>query len=248
MVTCISKDPVLLGLLKDADKGSGNNIAYTTVNMSADALFLWVLKFRPALKRVALLFDRQREDVNIAEVAPLRDLFAKKGIEVIDIDTNGTKTVLTELDAEMPKALQAMQAKDPTFSESIFLITSCNSLWEQPGLGRVVKLAGNCPVLATVTDAVTGDENGALIGIGIDRGSAAHLSAVYAGRILSGKEKPQTMPMGRVTPPDIAISFCKARQIHAAIPFEFFENASFIYDYSGHGALPAEGEQPVEGK
>jgi hypothetical protein len=36
-----------------------------------------------------------------------------------------------------------------------------------------------------------------------------------------------------VSPPDIAISFLKAREIGLKVPFPFFENASFVYDYEG---------------
>ena len=37
-----------------------------------------------------------------------------------------------------------------------------------------------------------------------------------------------------VSPPDIAISFLKAREIGLRVPFSFFESASFVYDYDGH--------------
>jgi len=36
-----------------------------------------------------------------------------------------------------------------------------------------------------------------------------------------------------VSPPDIAISFLKAREIGLKVPFSFFETASFVYDYDG---------------
>lgn len=239
VVTCNNKDPQLMGLLKDPEKGSGNNIAFTTVNMTADSMLVWILKFRPNLKRVAIIYDKKHKEVNAAEVTPLRELFVKKGIEVLEVGTRGPKTAMEDLPVLMPQALEQMKAKDPKLADSIFLVTSCNSIWEQPGMQLVAKLAGDCPVLSTVTDAVTGGDDGALIGIGLDRGTAAHLAAVYAGRILSGKQQPQTMPLGRVSPPDIAISFNKARQIGVSIPFEFFENASFVYGYEGKRVQPA---------
>jgi putative tryptophan/tyrosine transport system substrate-binding protein len=36
-----------------------------------------------------------------------------------------------------------------------------------------------------------------------------------------------------VSPPDIAVSFLKAREIGLRVPFSFFESASFVYDYDG---------------
>jgi hypothetical protein len=45
--------------------------------------------------------------------------------------------------------------------------------------------------------------------------------------------KPGDLKVGLVSPPDIAISFLKAREIGLRVPFPFYETASFIYDYDG---------------
>ena len=39
--------------------------------------------------------------------------------------------------------------------------------------------------------------------------------------------------MGIVSPPDIAVSFLKAREIGLRVPFSFFETATFVYGYDG---------------
>ena len=39
--------------------------------------------------------------------------------------------------------------------------------------------------------------------------------------------------VGIVSPPDIAINFRKVREIGLAVPFSFFENAAYVYDYDG---------------
>ena len=39
------------------------------------------------------------------------------------------------------------------------------------------------------------------------------------------------LPVGVVTPPDIAINFRSAKRIGLRIPFRFMEAATFIYDY-----------------
>ena len=44
---------------------------------------------------------------------------------------------------------------------------------------------------------------------------------------------PGELPVGIITPPDIAISFAKAREIGLKIPFGFFESATFIYNPDG---------------
>ena len=41
------------------------------------------------------------------------------------------------------------------------------------------------------------------------------------------------LKVGVVTPPDIAISFRKARDIGMMVPLSFFEAAGTIYDYDG---------------
>jgi putative tryptophan/tyrosine transport system substrate-binding protein len=51
--------------------------------------------------------------------------------------------------------------------------------------------------------------------------------------ILYNGKKPATMPAGVVSPPDLAISFMKSRQIGLEIPFSFFENAGYVYDHNG---------------
>ena len=72
-----------------------------------------------------------------------------------------------------------------------------------------------------------------MLAIGISFESNAHLAAIYAFDILTGKYKSGDLKVGLVSPPDIAISFLKAREIGLRLPFSFFESASFIYDYDG---------------
>ena len=73
----------------------------------------------------------------------------------------------------------------------------------------------------------------ALLGVGISFESNGQLAAIYGADILSGRAKAGDMKVGLVLPPDIAISFMKARQIGAKIPFHFFEGASYVYDVNG---------------
>jgi len=70
--------------------------------------------------------------------------------------------------------------------------------------------------------------------IGISFESNAHLAAIYGVDILQGRVKAGDLKVGVVSPPDIAISFLKAREIGLRVPFSFFESASFVYDYDGH--------------
>jgi len=59
------------------------------------------------------------------------------------------------------------------------------------------------------------------------------MAGVYAADILLGRAKAGDLKVGLVSPPDIAISFLKAREIGMQIPFNLFETATFLYDYRG---------------
>jgi len=84
-----------------------------------------------------------------------------------------------------------------------------------------------------VPDVVKAGDDSAVMAIGITFDSNAQLAAFYGADVLSGKVKVGDLGVGIVSPPDIAISWRKAREIGMDIPFSFFESASFVYDYEG---------------
>jgi putative ABC transport system substrate-binding protein len=84
-----------------------------------------------------------------------------------------------------------------------------------------------------IPEIVTAGEDTAVLATGISFESNAHLAAIYGADILTGRAKVGDLKVGIVSPPDIAISFLRARQIGMVVPFSFFEAASFIYDYDG---------------
>jgi len=59
------------------------------------------------------------------------------------------------------------------------------------------------------------------------------LQPFTGAEILEGRTKAGDLKVGLVSPPDIAISFLKVREIGLRVPFQFYETASFIYDYDG---------------
>ena len=82
-------------------------------------------------------------------------------------------------------------------------------------------------------EVVNGTEASAVLSIGISFESNAHLAAIYAGEVLADRRKAGDLPVGIVSPPDIAINFKKAREIGLRVPFNFFESATYIYGYDG---------------
>ena len=82
-------------------------------------------------------------------------------------------------------------------------------------------------------EVVNGTEASAVLSIGISFESNAHLAAIYAGEVLADRRKAGDLPVGIVSPPDIAINFKKAREIGLRVPFNFFESATYICGYDG---------------
>jgi putative ABC transport system substrate-binding protein len=93
--------------------------------------------------------------------------------------------------------------------------------------------ADRVPVVSVVPEVVREGADTAVMAIGISFESNAHLAAIYGADILAGRAKARDLKVGVVSPPDISISFLKAREIGMRVPFTFFEGASFVYDYEG---------------
>jgi putative ABC transport system substrate-binding protein len=94
-------------------------------------------------------------------------------------------------------------------------------------------LAENVPVVSLLPDLVQEGDISAVMSVGVSFDSNSILAAVYGVRILSEGVDPGSLPVGVITPPDVAISFAKAREIGLQIPFTMFESATFVYDPQG---------------
>ena len=99
-------------------------------------------------------------------------------------------------------------------------------------------------MVSVVPEIVKSGNDTAVLAIGISFESNAHLAAIYGADILSGRVKAGELKVGLVSPPDIAISFLKAREIGLRVPFSFFETASFIYDYEGKAVRSVTSKAP----
>jgi putative ABC transport system substrate-binding protein len=123
-----------------------------------------------------------------------------------------------------------MRQNDPDLSKSLFWITGSTSVFKE--IRTINQYADRVPVVSVVPEIVTAGADTAAIGIGISFESNAQLAGVYAAKVLNGT-KAGDLKVGLVSPPDVAISFLKAREIGLRVPFSYFEIASFIYDYDG---------------
>jgi putative ABC transport system substrate-binding protein len=230
-VTCTNKDPVMLGQVGDYESGSGINIAYTSLNVPLNIQQDYLFRLKPDLVNFGLLYNSNHVQVMATEVIPAQEAFRDIGVNVIDIAVDSRETARQELIQRLPEAVAEMKKTDPDLSKSIFWVTSSTAVFSNMDI--VSEYCEPIPVLSSIPNAVTEGEDSAVIAIGIDRRNNAHLAAIYAVRILKGEARPGELPVGVVTPPDVAINFRIARKIQLKIPFSFVESAAFIYDYDG---------------
>jgi putative ABC transport system substrate-binding protein len=232
VVTVTSKDPVLMGYLKDYTTGSGTNIAYTSLNVPIELQMVYLKQLMPDLQNIAVMYADSNSSSKQTQVEPLREIARDYNINVVDVVVYDDSQAAEELATAMPEAIKQMERTDPRHESSIFWITGSTSVFNE--IATINDHADDIPVLSAAPDVVAEGNDSAVLSIGVTFESNAHLAALYALDILDGTTAPGDFVAGVVSPPDIAINFMKAAQIGLRIPFNFFESASFIYDYDGH--------------
>ena len=230
VVTVCSKDPVQLGQMKDYESGSGNNFAFTSLNVPVDVQMSYVRELRPELKNLAVLVDSKNISAVQTQAEPVAAYLKEKGVQVIWGSVQNPAKAREELTKIIPDAVRAMRQNDPDLTKSLFWITGSTSVFRE--IRTINQYADRVPVVSVVPEIVTNGSETAVLAIGVSFESNARLAAIYGAQILNGT-KPGNMKVGLVSPPDVAISFLKAREINMRVPFGFFEIASFIYDYRG---------------
>ncbi|CAK0761958.1 putative ABC transport system substrate-binding protein [Gammaproteobacteria bacterium] len=232
VVTAIAKDPVLLGQMPDYQQGSKSNIAYTSLNVPVDLQINYLKDINARLENVAVIYDSKHAQVVATEVHPMQKRLTELGMRYIDVPVLESPNILEELQQATENAVKIMVRTDPTLEKSVFWVTSSTIVFTNTD--PINRGAGNVPVIGGIPNAVSEDEDSVALAIGIDRRNNARLASLYAVRILRGEAKPGDLKVGVVKPPDIAINFKVAQKIGLKIPFDLFEGASFIYDYSGN--------------
>lgn len=234
VVTVCAKDPVQLGQLSAYDKGSGTNIAYTSLNMPTDAQFSYLLQLMPDLKNIAILVDATNKSSVETQAKPLEDAARNKGINALLLAVQARKGMREEMPQKMAAAIAAMRKSDPGLQRSFFWVTGSTAVFTEMGI--VDRNAGKVPVLSVVPNVVKAGNESAALAVGISFESNARLAAAYAFAILDKRAKPGELKVGVVEPPDIAINFKKARAAGLRIPYAFFELATYVYDADGKPA------------
>jgi len=230
VVTVCSKDPVQLGQMKDYDSGSGNNFAFTSLNVPVDVQMSYVRELRPDLKNLAVLVDSKNISAVQTQAEPVAQYLKEKGVQVIWGSVQNPAKAREELTKIIPDAVRAMRQTDPDLSKSLFWVTGSTSVFRE--IRTINQHADRVPVVSVVPEIVTKGSETAVLAIGVSFESNGRLAAIYGAQILNGLSAGK-LKVGLVSPPDMAISFLKAREIGMRVPFSFFEIASFIYDYNG---------------
>jgi putative ABC transport system substrate-binding protein len=231
VVSVCSKDPVQLGQISDYEKGSGTNFAFTSLNVPVDVQMAYVKELRPDLKNLAVLVDRKNVSAVQTQADPIAAYARERGIQVIWGAIDNPAKAREELIPVVKSAVQTMRKNDPDLSKSLFWLTGSTSVFLE--IKTINEHADRVPVVSVVPEIVKAGPDTAVLAIGVSFESNAHLAAIYGAEILSGQTKAGNLKVGLVSPPDIAISFMKAREIGLRVPFQFYETASFIYDYDG---------------
>jgi putative tryptophan/tyrosine transport system substrate-binding protein len=231
IVTVCSKDPVVLGQSPGYNKGSGTNFAFTSLNMPIDVQMAYVHELKPKLRNIAVLVDSRNVSAIETQSKPVVDYAKSRGIRTLELSVQNPANAREELERMVKDATAQMTRNDPDLSNSIYWVTGSTSVFRE--IATVNANSGRAAVLSVVPEIVKGGDDSAVLSIGISFESNAHLAAVYAADVIKGRAKVAELKVGVVSPPDIAISFRKVRDIGMTVPLAFFEAAGTIYDYDG---------------
>ena len=231
VVSVCSKDPVQLGQMADYHSGSRTNFAFTSLNVPVDVQMTYVKELSPELKNMAVLVDSKNISAVQTQAEPIASYAKARGIQVISGAVQNPAKAKEELVTIVRDAVTTMRKSDPDLSKSVFWVTGSTSVFLE--IQTINENSDRVPVVSVVPEIVRSGTDTAVLGIGVSFESNAHLAAIYGADILNGKMNAGDLKVGLVSPPDIAISFLKAREIGMKVPFSFFESASFVYDYDG---------------
>ncbi|MEX2517712.1 MAG: ABC transporter substrate binding protein [Paracoccaceae bacterium] len=231
VVSICAKDPVQLGQMPDYLQGSGRNIAFTSLNVLIDVQVEHLRELKPDLKNLAILVDEMNISAVETQARPIAAAVRTIGADAFEVGVTDPARAREELAVLVPEAVARMRRSDPTLEHSLFWITGSTSVFAE--IETINAHSDRVPVLSVVPDVVQAGESSAVLSIGVSFESNAQLAAVYGAEILSGARGAGDMPVGLVSPPDIAVNFLRARRIGLRTPFAFFETATFVYGPDG---------------
>jgi putative ABC transport system substrate-binding protein len=230
-LSLFTKDPVLQGWVADYEHPSDTNLAYCSVAVPIEVQLAYLRELKANVQNIAVLYSDTSKSTIEAQVEPLKRLAATSGLTVTDVVVHDDLHPQPEFAAAIPAAMQRMAATDPNLERSVFWATGTTAVINSIDL--ISQLAGTLPVMSVYPDLVQEGEASAVLSVGIAYENVGYLDTVYLLDLLYNGKKPSDLKVGVISPPDLAISFLKAREIGLRIPFRFFENAGYVYDREG---------------
>jgi len=231
VVSVCSKDPVALGQIANYEQGSGSNFAFTSLNMPVPSQMAYILELKPNLKNLGILVNNKNLSAVKTQAKPISRYVRSYGIQVIDVGIDNPELAREELALRVENAVALMRKSGSLLEVSIFWINGSTAVFRE--IETINAHSDRVPVLSLVPDVVRAGDDSAVLAIGITFDSNAQLAAFYGIDVLTNQTDVGELKVGIVSPPDIAVSWRKAREIGMDIPFSFFESASFVYDYEG---------------
>lgn len=231
LLSVCAKDPVLMQQVASYEHGSGTQMAYTSLNAPVDVQLNHLLQVQPGLRELAIIVDRRNTSAWQTQTLPLEKRAAESGITVHRVIVDGEDDIATQLAQRMRDARTAMRKADANGAFSAFWITGSSAVF--PHIRLINQTAGHVPVFSAVPDLVKAGADSVDVSIGVSFEENAYLAALYAQRIVSGQVHPGQLPVGVVSPPEIAINFMKTRQSGLRLPFSFFEKAGTVFNARG---------------
>lgn len=229
VVSVNAKDPVLLGLIA-SDQGSADNFAFTSLNLPAAVTLRYMRRFKPSLKQIGVLYAKKNKSAYATQYLPLKKIAEQHGVKIVAIAVDQDDPSLA-LDVSMNRALNVLKQDDATLNNSILWLTGSSSLLSR--MNEINHYADGLAVISAVPDVVNNGGDSALMSFGVSFVNNAHQAGLYGLQILKGRVAPGDLPVGHISPPDIAISFAQAQRIKQKIPFVLMEMASEVYGNSG---------------
>ena len=203
IVFVVAGDPVADGIVASMSRPGGNATGLTSLNASADAKRLGLLKeAMPGLRRVALL-ARRGDPATSSIASAARDAARSLGVK-LEIQTVEN---IDNLEGTLTGAVKAG-------SEAVIIAGSPVFFPLQPRIAQWAE-AAQTPVVSPWREL---PEAGGLLSYGTSVSAMFRRAAVFVDHILKGEEHPATYPVEQPTTFELVVNIKTAKALGLTIP------------------------------